>query len=150
MILLLLFLMPNVWRIHLGNDITSRMIILWELTNYVFPNVLFICYFCKNLMEEDWWDTLDGTRHLLHSPITIFGPRCSATSHASPTDALYVAKLSLKLNLMAFICPFQFHIIHGKISVWTLCFVCLELEMERIPYLLFWTNYLNGTFHPMQ
>ena len=102
---------------------------------------------------------IESTSSLEHPFLTrphifsIFGPRCPATSHASPPNVLHVAKLSLKLNLRAFICPFQFHIIHGKILVWTLCLVCLELEMERIPCLLLWTVSLkwhNGTFYTMQ
>ena len=61
-----------------------------------------------------------------------FWPRCFATSTASPTDALHVAKLSPKLNLMAFICLYPFHINHGKILAWILYFECLGLEMARI------------------
>ena len=114
MIHLLLFLMLSVWRILLGNNIISRMRILWKLTNYAFPSLLFVCYFCKRLMEADSWDTSDVTRRLLPSLRTIFGPRCFETSHASPPNALHVTKLSLKLNLMAFICHFLSHIIHGK------------------------------------
>src|SRR3954470_11394792 len=90
-------------------------------------------------MVVESWDTLDATRHLLRSPRTTFGPRCIVTSIASPTGVLHVAKLSPKLNLMAFICHFQFHINHGKILVWTLCLVCLEREMAKILFLLLWT-----------
>ena len=143
MIHLLLILMLNVWRIHLGNNITSRMVILWELTNYAFPSLLFVCSFCKRLMEADSWDTLDATRHSPRSPRTTFGPRCSATSHASPTDALHVAKLSLKLNPMVFTCLFLFLINLGKTLAWILYLVCLELKMERIPCLLLWTDFLR-------
>src|SRR3989337_1327025 len=91
-------------------------------------------------MAEDLWDILDATTHLPRSPRTTFGLRCFATSTASPTDALHVAKLSLKSNLMASICHFQFHINHGKILAWILCLVCLGLEMARIPFLLLWTD----------
>ena len=69
-----------------------------------------------------------------------FGQRCFATSTVSPTDALHVAKLSLKINLMAFTCHFQFHINHRKILAWIFCLVCLELEMSRILFLLLWTD----------
>lgn len=62
----------------------------------------------------------------------------SATSPVTPTDALHVAKLSRKLNPMISICHFLLCITHGKILVWTLCLVFLELEMERISCLL-WT-----------
>src|SRR3954464_7670133 len=89
-------------------------------------------------MVVDSWDTLDATRHLLRSPRITFGPRCIATSIASPTGVLHVAKLSPKHNLMASICHFLFHINHGKTLVWTLCLVCLELEMGRILFLLLW------------
>ena len=143
MILPLPLLMLSVWCIHLGNYITSRMIILWELTNFAFPSLLFVCSFCKRLMEADSLDTLDATRHSLCSPRTIFGPRCSATSHASPPNALPVAKLSLKLNPMVSICLFLFLINLGKTLAWILYLVCLELKMERIPYLLLWTDFLK-------
>ena len=140
MILHLLFLMPSVWRILLGIDTTSKMDILWELTNFAFPSLLFVWSFCKRLMEADSWDTLDATRHLLCSPRTSFGPRCSTTSHASPTDALHVAKLSQKLNPMVSICHFLFCITHVKILAWILCLVCLGLETAKIPCLLLWTD----------
>ena len=55
-------------------------------------------------------------------------------------DALHVTKLSLKLNLMAYICLFQFRTNHGKILAWILGLVCLELEMARIPFLLLWID----------
>src|SRR4051812_34106693 len=90
-------------------------------------------------MAVDSWDTLDATRHLLRSPRITFGPRCIATSIASPTSVPHVAKLSPKHNLTASICHFQFHINHGKILAWTLCLVCLELEMAKTPFLLLWT-----------
>src|SRR3954470_11069901 len=91
-------------------------------------------------MVVDSWDTLDATTHLLRSLRTTFGPRCIETSIASPTGVIHAAKLSPKPNLMASICHFQFHINHGKILAWTLCSVCLELEMARIPFLLLWTD----------
>ena len=129
--------------------ITSRMIILWEITNFAFPSLLFVCSFCKSLTEADLWDTLDATRHSLRSPRSIFGPRCSATSHASLTDALHVAKLSQKLNPMVFTCLFLFLVNPRKTLAWTLYLVCLELKMERILCLLLWTDY-DGSFYPMQ
>ena len=86
---------------------------------------------------------LYATRHLLRSPRTIFGQRCFATSTASPTDALHVAKLSLKLNPMVFTCLFLFLINLGKTLAWTLYLVCLELKMEKIPCLLLWTDSLR-------
>src|SRR3989337_2074737 len=103
------------------------MVILCELTNFAFPSLLFVCYFCKKLMVEDSWDILDVTRHSLRSPRITFGQRCFETSHATPTGALHAAKLSPKLNLMVYICHFLFHITHGKILVWISCLVCLEL-----------------------
>jgi len=116
---------------------------LMRATNFAFPSLLFICSFCKCLMEADSCDTLDATRHSPHSPRTTFGPRCSTTSHASPTDALHVAKLSLKLNPMVFTCPFLFLINLGKTLAWNLYLVCLQLKMERIPCLLLWTDSLK-------
>ena len=107
------------------------------------PSLLFVCSFCKRLMEVDSWDTLDATRPLPRSPRTTFGPRCSVTSHASPTDALHVAKLSLKLNPMAFTCLFLFLINLGKTLAWILYLVCLELKMARIPSLLLRTDFLR-------
>ena len=77
------------------------------------------------------------------SPRTIIVPRCFAMSAASPTGALHVAKLSLKLNPMVFTCLFLFLINLGKTLAWILYLVCLELKMERIPCLLLWTDFLR-------
>ena len=38
---------------HTSWAITSKMIILWELTNFASPSLLFVCYFCENLMEDN-------------------------------------------------------------------------------------------------
>src|SRR5215216_5022131 len=116
------------------------MAILCVLTSFVFPSLLFVCCFCKRLTEADSWAILDVTRRLLHSPTSTFGKRCFAMSRASPTGALHAAKLSPKLNLMVYVCHFQFHINLGKILVWISCLVCLGLKMERILYLLLWTD----------
>ena len=116
---------------------------LMRAKNYAFLSLLFVCYLCKRLMEVDSWDTLDATRLSQRSPRTTFGPRCSATSHASPPDALHVAKLSLKLNHMVFTCLFLFLINLGKTLAWILYLVCLELKMERILCLLLWTDFLR-------
>ena len=45
----------------------------------------------------------DVTRHLPHSPKTTFGPIYFMVYPAAPTDALHVAKLSLKLNPMVLV-----------------------------------------------
>ena len=108
------------------------------------------CSFCKRLMEADSWDTLDATRHSPRSPRTTFGPRCSATYHASPTVALHAAKLSLKLNPMIFTCLFLFLINLGKTLAWILYLVCLERKTARIPSLLLWTDFLRWHIHSLQ
>jgi hypothetical protein len=69
------------------------------------------------------------------SPTSTFGRRCFAMSHATPTDAPHVAKLSHTLNLMGYICHFLYHIIHGKTLVWILCLACLEQKMEKTRFL---------------
>ena len=143
MIHLLHLIMLNVWHIHLGNNITSRIVILWKLTNYAFPSLLFVCSFCKRLMEADSWDTLDATRHSPRSPRTIIGPRCFAMSPASPTGALHVAKLSHTLNPMVYICLYLFHINLGKTLAWILCLDYQGLKMARTLYLLLWTDSLK-------
>ena len=61
-----------------------------------------------------------------------FWPKMFRTSIVSPTDALHVAKLSPKLNLMASICLYQFNTNHGKTLAWTLYLVFLGLEMGKI------------------
>src|SRR3989337_4427233 len=106
MILHLRFLMPNVLLTLVGRTIISRMATLCALTNFVYPSLLFVCYFCKRLTEVDLWDISGVTRPLPHSPSSTFGQRCSVTWHASPTDALHATKLSHKLNLMVYICHF--------------------------------------------
>ena len=150
MILCLRFLMPNVLLTLVGSTITLSTVILCALTNFVYPILLFFCYFCKRLTTEDVWDISDTTRPLPHSPSSTFGQRCFAKLHASPIGALHAAKLSHKLNLMVYICPFLFRINYGKISAWILCLDYLRLKRQRFGICCCGPILENGTFHPIK
>ena len=150
MIPLVHFLMLNVLLILVGSTFISKMATLCKLTSFVYPILLFVCRFFKRLMEVDSWDILDPTRPSPHSPSSTFGQRCSATWHASATNALHVAKLSQKINLMVYICHFQFRINHGRILVWISCLVCLGPKWKGFRIFCCGPILKNGTFHAMQ
>src|SRR4051812_23844933 len=111
------------------------MAISCALTNFAFPSVLCVSFFCRNLMAVDSWDIVVVTKITLHSPPTSFSQRCPVAWAGLYNGATLVKRLSQNLYHMVFICLCLFLMSHGNTLVWTLFSAYLAQGMARILYL---------------